>query len=651
MTSARYAVFAVTLLSAIATGACYSGDSASEYDDFDTDGTVSDARVPSAESGDAISWDRANDHSDQDDVGVTPDVSERDVDLPDTSSDARTDVIPDISNDAKVDAKPDTKPDSGSGDLGPCGTPWNRTVDAPYAIEATWMYGRANACELQKTLEKFHRAGGQWVWQFGPEFKRLTHSEALSDTTLKECMVSGKSCVQQALDEIGASRVSAFLTYSFYQNYSSKIIACPAFDKQITIGTKRYHRVLLPTSDSQGMCPSNGQVYVLFAITDGPDREELLLQTANALNIKVMLGMPSAPHDSTKLWDLDLETYPAMKRWAHRVFLDYKQRFTKYASFVGTYQSFEVHTRGKGGDNAYNMYGTLASLFHQILPDKLFAISPYWTSLKTSTSSTPADVTAGIKRLAQQGVDIIAPQDGRGTGKVGLYWPFEENKNISDIDPLLTGFEGASGTFAQKYNASTMQFYAAARQGIQQAGTNTKLWANLEAFEPVTTHACSYAPRGRTTLQRLNRAITMGAHHADHLISFMYDPYYTCAPASQPVALIDTIITDYHLPIVDTVFKYNSSGQDGFILRGYHIAESTASFDVTWYDSAWNVKSQTIKALWNNPTWGSTNNLRAYAQEVFIPFSFTNLAPNFWIHIRAKNSAGQAHERYSWQSS
>ncbi|HPY16803.1 MAG TPA: hypothetical protein PLM08_03945 [Polyangiaceae bacterium] len=569
----------------------------------------------------------------------------------DTGAEAAQDVSSDVPIEAAMDVVQDVPSEAS---VGPCGRPWNHDVDAPYAIEATWMFGRKDACAWQDVLEKFHRAGGQWVWQFGPELKPRTRQDLESDPAFSDCKIGAVSCIQHAIDSVGESRIEGFLSYSFGQAYSSAIAACPNLDQQVTIGSTTWHRIVLPTTSSQGSCPSSGKVWVMFAVSDGMDSEQLLLDGADALGMKVILGMPGIAHSKTKPWDVEPTLLAAGKEWSRRVFLDYQARAALHPSFAGTYQTFEVPLIATGLDAAYGMYGQLAELFHGLFPTKLFALSPYWAANKLHGNSTAADVSAGVKRLAMLGIDIIAPQDGRGTSKGALYWPYEKDKPIEQVDPELAKASSvpAGATFAQTYNASTFELFLAARKGIDEAnaaGAHATLWANFEAFEPTTTEPCSYVTElGRTSLKRLDRAITMGAGPVQHVISYMYDPLFTCTTTTQPKALIDEILEQAWRPLVDTAFKFSSGGKEGIIVRGYHVADRNPRFSLTWYDSAWTVQTTTVVPSWTNPTWGLDHEARPFAQEAFIPFEFKGLAPAFWIHIRAENDAGSASESFSF---
>src|SRR5690606_10221140 len=101
-------------------------------------------------------------------------------------------------------------------------------------------------------------------------------------------------------------------------------------------------------------------------------------------------------------------------------------------------------------------------------------------------------------------VGIIAPQDGRGTGKGALYWP---NLNGQPVDERLQPVVGDT-TYREAYLAATRDYYRAmdaARRRLAEEDIQVQLWANVEAFEPAATEPCGgQRSRGRTDKARLD---------------------------------------------------------------------------------------------------------------------------------------------------
>jgi len=184
-------------------------------------------------------------------------------------------------------------------------------------------------------------------------------------------------------------------------------------------------------------------------------------------------------------------------------------------------------------------------------------------------------VKEGIKLIARSDVDIIAPQDSRGTGKVGLFWPHQIGE---PVDPRLSPVAGvAECTYRDAYYANTREFFRMARLGLdelaEQEGIKADLWANIEAFEPGKGVPCGvFTTSQRTTKERLDRAIMFAGPYPSKLISFMWDSYYTCR-AGRATPLGDEIAADYRRPIVVEAWRSQRGERDGLLVQGYNVAD------------------------------------------------------------------------------
>ncbi|MFH2005597.1 MAG: DUF4434 domain-containing protein [bacterium] len=220
--------------------------------------------------------------------------------------------------------------------------------------------------------------------------------------------------------------VANYLVYHFGDAFSDTIMTCPALDRKITVGARTYWRLVLPHSAGQAPCSFNGGSFdVLLTWAEGPDAKDQLLDAADGLQLEVYLDMPAAPAVAGQPWNVDVSLRPAFLDWSRRVLEDYAFRHGAHPSFVGIYQSFEVSLMPSGLDGVYDTYGLLAPVVHTALPGRSYALSPYWDVNVDQGDATVASVKAGFKRLARLGVDLIAPQDGRGTGKAALYFPHQ----------------------------------------------------------------------------------------------------------------------------------------------------------------------------------------------------------------------------------
>ena len=50
---------------------------------------------------------------------------------------------------------------------------------------------------------------------------------------------------------------------------------------------------------------------------------------------------------------------------------------------------------------------------------------------------------------------------------------------------------------------------------------------NLEAFEATMINECDAGGSDRTNKTRLDRSLTFGAGAVEHVVSFMWDPFFT----------------------------------------------------------------------------------------------------------------------------
>jgi len=92
-------------------------------------------------------------------------------------------------------------------------------------------------------------------------------------------------------------------------------------------------------------------------------------------------------------------------------------------------------------------------------------------------------------------------------------------------------------------------------------------------------------------------------------------------------------------PLITEAFRWWSSG-DGLIVRGFGLAQGNLRF--TYYDANWQIRSKTVSASsgWVDVNFGARFN-RERLQEVWIPFDWSNMAPNFWLHIEAIGPSGE----------
>jgi hypothetical protein len=498
-----------------------------------------------------------------------------------------------------------------SSENGPCGSPYDTKVQFPYAIHATWMFTRDTGCHWQQALEGFHRFGGKVVLQFGSTLERLDKTATglvrTSDlsSVLDNCRhADGTSCVEQAERDlaargIGRNRIANWLLYESFEPHSNAIL-CPGSDSldlrfEATQNGKvqTIWRIVLRHDDASQACKyQSGKVDVLFVVEQPAARaQEQLMVVADALGMEVYLGAPSFPVEVGAAWKPDYTLAPALLDWSVRVFKDLGRRYGSHQSFYGVYQTFEVPLMPAWQGDGYDLYASQAQLLHTTNPGEKYVVSPYLFVNKSQDGTNVSGTVDGFKRLARAGVDVVAPQDGRGSGKAALFWPWEKSQKISTVDPQLGNFTNVEGaaSFEAQFHASTAELFRALRTAAallrERENITTELWPNIEAFEEDRDDpnfvGCAYSDLSQTTKARVDRAIT-SAGPAKRVASFMYDPLFNCNNR-HGTSLMANIMADYDRPIVvDVEFL---PGQEGdLVVRGYHLLAQSTRFELEWHD-------------------------------------------------------------------
>jgi hypothetical protein len=270
----------------------------------------------------------------------------------------------------------------------------------------------------------------------------------------------------------------------------------------------------------------------------------------------------------------------------------------------------------------------------QELPGKPILISPYIDARrKVGFGATPAQVKKGFEALARTGVGIIAPQDGRGTGKGALFWP---NWKQQSVDARLKPVVG-DATYDTAYVASTREYYRAMAEGrdeLKKEGVNVELWANVEAFEPSGDVPCGgQGSRGQTNKARLDSAVTLAGPYVSKVISYMWSDFFTCGSPS----LAEQLATDWERPIAIEARHQARDIQDGLEIRGYQLKDTTVT--VSWYGHATPEAIDTRSVGWYDPT--PLPDLPASVERLWIPFDWHSVPKNAWLRVEVTGANGQ----------
>ncbi|MBT3381870.1 MAG: hypothetical protein HN742_04350 [Lentisphaerae bacterium] len=445
-----------------------------------------------------------------------------------------------------------------------------------YPISGYWFFGRSSRAAWRAALTKARATGADTAIQFGPRPKATDLGELrdLAPFALSPELVA--KAVQDLAGVAPDAEIRRVFRYGAKEQFGARLLEHSAYERSVRIGDTIIWRLAFPF-DSSGRpseLPVARIVDLVFVSGSTKDSVAMLLAEAGALEMQVFVGMPTAPQHPTYPWDPWGTVMPTFLRFANRVLGDYAQRFGASEAFVGVYQSVELPVAARTLRAALNCYRDQHVLVRQKLPGRRIMVSPYWDARKRRPTGVTADsVRRGIIHIARTDVDIIAPQDSRGTGKVGLFWDVEASAPVAAGLHCVTGV--GETTYGDAYHANTRRFYQAAREAVDSLtaeGITVDLWANLEGFAPGKGIPCgSFTTSQRTTKERLDRQIMMAGTYPAKLVCYMWDSYFTCQ-AGHPEPLADTILAGHDQPIVVAAARED----ERLVLTGYHLAGGQA---------------------------------------------------------------------------
>jgi hypothetical protein len=547
----------------------------------------------------------------------------------------------------------------------PCGT-FDTAMRVPYAVTGYWLIPTADHCTWRRQLAAIHEVGGDTVIRIGwglqarrtDDDGRILDSEGRLDSLYERCEEDGLSCVAAAERDLKAlnpgNRVSWTFVYRTDEAFGPKLFRCPEIEKRIPVGKRVFYRIVAPDDGSDdgncGNLSARGRGYhVILVAAAHQDKDSLteLLDLGDRFGVKVFPALPLAPRDpaqATRASERGIDTLTTLTR---RILLDYGDRFAGRASLGGFYQPFELQMRDmaytgapEGGEGAekdhptLKVYASQHRIVEQVMPDKPVLVSPYLEARKEKGfSATPKEVAAGFEAMARTGVGIIAPQDSRGTGKVGLFWPDERDE---PVDERLRPVVGET-TNGDAYHGSTRDYYremAAARARMAEQGYDVQLWANVEAFEPSGTEPCGTrtGTRGRTGKERLDQAVTQVGSYVSKVVSYMWSDFFTCGSPS----LSEEIAADAGRPIPVEAVRAGRDIRDGVEIRGYDLAVG-GRVTITWegQDAPRTVDVAGVDL--SEPPPGTPDRMMT----AWVPFDWTQVPADTWVRIEVAAPDGR----------
>ncbi|MFG1702756.1 DUF4434 domain-containing protein [Nonomuraea sp. M3C6] len=453
-------------------------------------------------------------------------------------------------------------------------------VAAPYPISGYWVMPRADPCVSRRMVEAIHAIGGDTLITFGPRFN------AGPDPDFDDCLVDGRPCA----DVPGVRHV---YTYATSEEFGPGMLRCPGLDRRIESRGRIFYRISLAVS-----CADPVRDLVLVS-TDGDGLGNLMTEAA-AYGMTVFPGLPAAPQREGKTWEPDPAHTGALNAFTARVLADYRTRFGGSAAFGGIYQSFELAVRDRSDkDPVIELYAAQHAVVAATLPGKKILVSPY-IDARRGRGFPPEQVEAGMADIAgtRAGAPMaIAIQDGRGTGKVPVYGVHEgDAKVVPRLAPVVGDVSNG-----QAYYGATRDYIEAAARRVP---AGVELWVNVEGFEPTPADGeCGRVEplplRGRTTKERLDQQVMAAGTHAGKIISYGWDPFFTCQARYDTPSLADDIVSEWQQPIIVGASRKEMNGRAGILVEGYNLRGGTLRFDPPgtvvkqeWYargrlESAW----------------------------------------------------------------
>lgn len=523
-------------------------------------------------------------------------------------------------------------------------------------IDGTWIYDRESLADWRRVLDQLTTLGGSIMLQFGSAFHDCDENK-LRGKCNRPGLPAGFLPVNGTL---AGYRVVHQGFWEGEDLFDGPLPNAHPLSGIVTIS---------PANGEPQQCwrlvadHASGGIDVVYGFgrrSLQQRRLDWLLEAAAERGIGVLLGMPMLPGEpepgGPQIHNGLLPIWGLVTQWW---LSNVRNRFSNHPVIVGFYQSFETDLRP--GYPAWDAYRQVRDLMDTVYhPSARLAISPYVDCVQRhNVERLTAEIIAeAVEQCARSGVDILIPQDGRGSGLNALFWDYERGSRVVDHDPALGNYVTIQphDTNGTRFSLSTGEMYEAVRRAVDRANANgvkMALWANVEAFEmdsgdPGFDEDRSRMPWARnmraTTRERLDRAAMFAAGHCSRMISFMWDPYFTTprgAQGSNILSMFDSITADPDRPLISEAHFFDTSGTQGIITRGYNLVQPGVRIGLTWYENSIGMQSRTHTVGttgWVDPSFGRRDARRpARLQEIFIPFDRTVLIPSWWIHLQASN--------------
>ncbi|MFF1831760.1 hypothetical protein [Paenarthrobacter sp. NPDC058040] len=491
-----------------------------------------------------------------------------------------------------------------------------------YPISGYFIYGSTSDAANTQKLSDIKSVGGDTVITFGSRLRPA----ALADIPAA-CTISGVNCATAAASGV---KVKRYFTYSDGNTWGSPAILC-ARDRTVTSGTTTYTVMVLPSEGSGCTSPSGSYDVVVISGGTASSMSVSLGKAATSLGMKYYAGLP-APINRTDITYLPDLSYQATLSVFTARFLIYQGKVNNVAGLAGFYHHTEMPlSDGTVWDPVLTLYRMQNARIAQYQPGRAAVVSPYIDSRSSFGGRVTVDQARNaVEKIANTAGAVhlsIAVQDGMGTGKGGSFFGSESTNNVDQYAASIVG----SGSWGSKYLAPTRDYFWALAEGVD--GTGAELWANLEGMAPATSqNPCDGSTRGQSTKARIDKQLQQLGNTNTKVISFMWDPYFTCAGTYPP--MVERLKSGNMTPVItDSIFNGGNVLVTGFNLSG-------GTVQVKWSDTSGRVFDKTVPATNYNPSYGQQQGINPRMESVVANVGSTSLAPGRNYFIDVTNGSG-----------
>jgi len=494
-----------------------------------------------------------------------------------------------------------------------------------YPITGYFLFTNSNPCSTQTSIEGMHKIGADTAMTFGSTLKEMSPGALRSDSLYRNFKEGNRHGYDIAWANTSGGRISRVFTYSDKMIMGSAAHMCGSRDGTIRNSSGVFDWFLVPTDAGYSDCTSPSKTYDLIVSSSRSkqDANTNLINSANAYGMKVYLGLPKVAMETDARKGPRIDYSHTFGSFTTRVLKSWQQQYGKNPAFAGVYQTQETVVNGNIGKRVLDLYALQHKIIAwQLQKDKqVVVISPYARMLRSS-GTTLASITEAARKIGRTASDagvwgILMPQDGAGTGHVGLYDAFQSK---SKIRPEGASTVGTSNTTnAQAYMGNTKDLYWA----VKVSGYTT--WANVEAFRP----GGKIGNRPLTSRATLDTQVRTSADQVSKVVAYRWNDYMTKkSGVNGNISLQQSILKYGNKPFVSGVGRIPG----GVRIVGYKLNTGKASYVVV------NSNGRSVKIR----TDGLQTKTTLGGRLQYVDVTRSGLVPGKSVYVLANNGHGNS---------